>query len=223
MSTFMSTTVKLILAVMLTQPAGTFKQAGKNLKGELKPIQLLKPQTDGGMPLMQALKARSSSRSYSSKKLPLQVLSNMLWAAWGINRPDGKRTAPSAMNLQEIDVYVALEEGLYLYDAKANMLKPVLAGDIREATGGQPFVKDAPVNLVFVADYTKLDRMSARDRDFYSAANTGFISQNVYLFCASEGLSTVVRAYIDKPALAKAMKLRPDQKIILAQSVGYPK
>ena len=206
---------------MLIQPAQTSKQV--EVKKELKPIQLLKPQTDGGMPLMQALKARSSSRSFSDKKLPLQVLSNMLWAAWGINRPDGKRTAPSAMNLQEIDVYVALEEGLYLYDARANILKPVLAEDIRAATGGQPFVKDAPVNLIYVADHSKMGRLSAKDRDFYSAANTGFISQNVYLFCASEGLVTVVRAYVDKPALAKKMKLRPNQKIILAQTVGYPK
>lgn len=221
MNTLFSTTVTLILAVMLIQPAQTSKQV--EVKKELKPIQLLKPQTDGGMPLMQALKARSSSRSFSDKKLPLQVLSNMLWAAWGINRPDGKRTAPSAMNLQEIDVYVALEEGLYLYDARANILKPVLAEDIRAATGGQPFVKDAPVNLIYVADHSKMGRLSAKDRDFYSAANTGFISQNVYLFCASEGLVTVVRAYVDKPALAKKMKLRPNQKIILAQTVGYPK
>ena len=190
---------------------------------ELKPIELLKPQMSGGMPLMQALKARSSSREYDSKTLPLQVLSNMLWAAWGINRPDGKRTAPSAMNLQEIDVYVALAEGLYLYDAKANILKPVLSEDLRAMTGGQPFVKDAPVNLVFVADYSRMDRITSRDRAFYSAANTGFISQNVYLFCASEGLATVVRGYVDKPALARAMKLRPDQKVILAQTVGYPK
>ena len=221
MNAFMSTTVTLVLAVMLIQPAEMSKQA--EVKKQLKPIQLLKPQTDGGMPLMQALKARSSSRSFSDRKLPLQVLSNMLWAAWGINRPDGKRTAPSAMNLQEIDVYVALEEGLYLYDARANILKPVLAEDIRAATGGQPFVKDAPVNLIYVADHSKMGRLSAKDRDFYSAANTGFISQNVYLFCASEGLVTVVRAYVDKPALAKKMKLRPNQKIILAQTVGYPK
>jgi len=191
---------------------------------ELKSIQLLKPQTDGGKPLMQALKDRSSSREFSPEKLPIQVLSNLLWAAWGINRPDsGKRTAPSAVSYQEIDIYVATSDGLYLYDAKANMLKSILSEDIRALTGLQPFVKDAPVNLVYVADYSKMTRSSNEDKDLFSAANTGCIAQNVYLFCASEGLATVLRASINRPTLAKAMKLRPDQKIILSQTVGYPK
>jgi len=185
-------------------------------------VQLPKPQTEGGMPLMQALNERKTSRQFSPKELPEQVLSNMLWAAFGINRPDGKRTAPSAMNMQEIDIYVATAKGLYLYDAKANALILTLAEDIRAKTGGQPFVKDAPVNLVYVADYAKMTRGSDEDKDFYSVVDTGFISQNVYLFCASEGLATVVRGYVNKPALAKAMNLRPDQKIILAQTVGYP-
>jgi SagB-type dehydrogenase family enzyme len=189
-----------------------------------KAIGLLKPQMDGGKPLMQALKERKTSREFSSEKLPLQTLSNMLWAANGINRPDSKKhTAPTAMNCQEIDIYVALADGLYLYDANSNILQPVLAEDIRAATGPQPFVKDAPVNLVFVSDYSKMKRGSDEDRAFYSATDTGFISQNVYLYCASEGLATVVRAYVDKPALAKVMKLRDNQKIILAQTVGYPK
>ncbi len=186
-------------------------------------VQLPAPQTVGGMPLMQALKERHTSREFSTKELPDQTLSNLLWAACGVNRPDGKRTAPTAMNLQEIDVYVAMAKGLYLYDAKANTLVPVLAEDIRAKTGGQPFVKDAPVNLVYVADYAKMTRASAEDKVLYSATDTGFISQNVYLFCASEGLATVVRGYVDRSALAEAMKLRPDQKIILAQTVGYPK
>jgi nitroreductase len=147
----------------------------------------------------------------------------MLWAACGVNRPDGKRTAPTAMNKQEIDVYVALEQGLYLYDAKANTLVPILAEDIRAATGKQPFVKDAPVNLIFVADYAKMAAMPDDQKDFYAATDTGFISQNVYLFCASEGLATVVRGYVDRAECHSAMKLRPDQKIILAQTVGYPK
>jgi SagB-type dehydrogenase family enzyme len=189
-----------------------------------KAIGLLKPQMDGGKPLMQALKERKTSREFSSEKLPLQTLSNMLWAANGINRPDSKKhTAPTAMNCQEIDIYVALADGLYLYDANSNILQPILAEDIRAATGPQPFVKDAPVNLVFVSDYSKMRRGSDEDKAFYSATDTGFISQNVYLYCASEGLATVVRAYVDKPALAKVMKLRDNQKIILAQTVGYPK
>jgi len=199
------------------------KDANAAVVTEPKPIELPKPQMEGGKPLMQALKDRKTLREFSSEKLPMQVLSNMLWAADGINRPDGKRTAPTAMNKQEIDVYIALEQGLYLYDAKANTLVPVLMEDVRAATGKQPFVKDAPVNLVFVADYAKMAGMPDEAKDFYAATDTGFISQNVYLFCASEGLATVVRGYVDKDICAKAMKLRADQKVILAQTVGYPK
>lgn len=191
---------------------------------ESKPIQLLAPQTEGGKPFMQALKERKSTREFSSKELPLQVISDMLWAADGINRPDsGHRTAPSAMNMQEIDIYVAKADGLYLFDAKTNILVPVVAGDLRLLTGKQPFVKDAPINFIYVADLSKMSKLSTGDMDFYAAADTGFISENVYLFCASAGLATVVRGSIDKPVLANAMKLRPDQKIILAQTVGYPK
>lgn len=191
---------------------------------ELKPIQLPKPQMDGGKPLMQVLKDRSSSREFSSQKLPLQVLSNLLWAASGINRPDsGKRTAPSARNWQEIDIYVAAAEGLYLFDARAHLIKTVLTEDIRALTGRQSFVKEAALNLIYVADFSRISGASNEEKEFYSAADTGFIAENVYLFCASEGLATVVRALIDRPALAKAMKLRADQKITLAQSVGYPR
>jgi len=191
---------------------------------ELKPIELPKPQTDGGRPLMQVLKERSTSRDFSSEKLPLPVLSNLLWAAFGVNRPEsGKRTAPSALNWQEIDIYAATADGLYVYDAKAHRLNPVLAEDVRAATGTQPYVKDAPVNLVYVADLAKTGKASAPDQDFYTAADTGFIAQNVYLYCASEGLATVIRGGVDRPALAKVMKLRPDQKITLSQTVGYPK
>ena len=177
----------------------------------------------GGKPLMQALKERKSSREFGLRQLSLQVLSDMLWAAGGINRADAHRTAPSAMNMQEIDVYVAKADGLYLYDAKAHILIPVIPEDIRALTGQQPFVKDAPLNLIYVADISKMSRLKSEDADFYAATDTGFISENVYLYCASAGLVTVVRGSIDKPALAKAMKLQPNQKIILAQTVGYPK
>jgi SagB-type dehydrogenase family enzyme len=191
---------------------------------ELKPIELPKPQTDGGKPLMQALRDRHSTREFKSEKLPLPVLSNLLWAAFGVNRADsGKRTAPSAMDWQEIDVYVALAEGLYVYDAKAHQLNPVAAEDVRAATGRQDFVKEAPVNLVYVADLAKTGGTSLEDKIFYTAVDAGFIGQNVYLFCASEGLGVVVRAMVDRPALAKLMKLRPDQRILVAQTVGYPK
>jgi nitroreductase len=186
-------------------------------------IQLSAPQTDRN-PFLKLLLKRESSRAFSSEPLPNTVLSNLLWAAAGINRPgSGRRTAPTANNRQEIDIYVATATGLYLYDAKPHALKLILAKDIRELTGKQAFVKDVPVNLVYVADYAKSGASSEGDRAMYAAAATGFISQNVYLYCASEGLATFVRAMIDRPALAEGMKLRPEQKIVLAQSVGYPK
>jgi len=191
--------------------------------GEPGPLPLPKPQMEGGKPLMQALKERASSRAFSTEKLPAQVLSNLLWAACGINRPDsGKRTAPSARNWQEIEVYVATADGLFLFEPKQHVLKPVLAEDIRALTGIQPFVKDVPVNLIYVADYSKVSQDTPADKDRYTAADAGFISQNVYLYCASAGLATVVRGLIDRDALAGKMGLRLDQKIILAQSVGYP-
>ena len=207
----------LILAVLLIPITLTFAE-------ELKPIQLLKPQVDKGRPLMQVLKDRSSSRSFSKEKLPIQVLSNLLWAAFGVNRTDtGKRTAPSAMNRQEIDIYVATADGLYLYDAKVHALALLLSEDIRAMTGTQEYVKDVAINLIYVADYSKMGTSTKEDKNIYSAADTGFISENVYLYCSSEGLATVVRGSIDRQALAKVMKLRPDQRVILAQSVGYPK
>ena len=191
---------------------------------DLQPIQLLPPQIDGGKPLMQVLQKRSTSREFSTDQLPPQVLSNLLWAAYGFNRPDiGKRTVPSASNCQEIDLYVSMAGGLYLYDARTNRLEPILNEDIRALAGKQPFVKTAPVNLIMVADFSRMGKYSPEEKDIYSHTDAGFIGQNVYLFCASEGLATVFRASIDKPALAKAMKLREDQKILFSQTVGYGK
>jgi nitroreductase len=215
--------LKLILASCLTVTI-LFISCGIISAQEIKPIKLLAAQMEGGKPFMQVLKDRKSMREFSPQELSLQVIADMLWAACGINRPDsGHRTAPTAMNMQEIDIYVAKAEGLYLFDAQANMLMPVLAKDIRVLTGKQPFVKDAPINLIYVADLSKMSKLSAENIDFYSATDTGFISENVYLFCASSGLATVVRGMMDKPALAKAMELKPNQKIILAQTIGYPK
>ena len=190
---------------------------------ELSPIKLPPPNLNSGKSLMQSLQARKSSRVFSTKKLPVEVLSNLLWAACGINRPEiGRRTAPSAVNWQEIDVYVAMADGLYLYNANEHILKPILNRDIRALAGKQSFVKDAPVNLIYVADLSKISKANIEEKNFYSAVDTGFISQNVYLYCASEGLSTVVRAMIDKDSLSKAMNLSDNQKITLSQTVGYP-
>jgi nitroreductase len=207
----------LIPVLLLAGPGATMAE-------DLKPIPLMQFQSDTGRPLMHVLKERKSSRDFSPRKLPKRVLSNLLWAANGINRPaTGGRTAPSAMNQQEIDIYVATADGLYLFDAKGRQLRPVLKQDIRAMTGQQAYIQDVPVNLIFVADFAKMARTPAEDRDLYAAAGTGFISQNIYLYCASEGLATVVRGGIDRAMLASIMKLRPEQRIILAQSVGYPK
>jgi nitroreductase len=190
---------------------------------ELKPIPLPAPQTEGGKPLMQALKQRRTVRELKPGKLPSQVLANLLWAGFGINRPEsGHRTAPSAMNSQEMEIYVALPEGLYVYEAKPGQLKPVLDQDLRAKTSGQPFATNAAVVLIYVADLPSLTKAKPEQRPFYAGIDTGFISQNIYLYCASEGLATVVYD-LDRAPLAAAMKLRPEQKIILAQAVGYPK
>jgi nitroreductase len=186
---------------------------------QLKPIALPAPRTTGGKPLMEALKERKSTREFSTEKLSPQTLSNLLWAAWGINREGGYRTAPSANNHQEIDVYAVMADGAYLYDAKANTLKPVVSGDLRKLTGEQPFVEEAPLNLVYIADFARYPGDN-ENKVAISNADAAFVAQNVYLFCASEGLAVVVRASIPKPELGKALKLRPNQLITLAQTVG---
>ena len=186
-------------------------------------IKLPMPQMDKGRALMQVLKNRQSLRNIAPDKLSLQELGNLLWAACGVNRPEsGKRTAPTAVNWQEIDVYVALPEGLYLYDARGHTLTPVLDEDIRPLAGKQKFVQTAPVVLIYTADFDKITRASKESKHFYSATDTGFISQNVYLYCASEGLATVVIGMVDKPRLQEKMKLRPAQHVILTQPVGHP-
>ncbi|HER44211.1 MAG TPA: SagB/ThcOx family dehydrogenase [Candidatus Eisenbacteria bacterium] len=206
----------LALAILLGVPALR--------AGEMKPIDLPEPQVSGGMPLMDALMNRKSDREFSAEKLPARTLSDLLWAAFGVNRPEsGKRTAPSARNWREIDIYVALEKGLYLYDAVSHSLNPVLPDDLRSRTGMQDFVGAAPVNLVYVADYSRMGNASDDQKIMYAAADAAFIAQNVYLFCASEGLGTVVRGALDREALAKAMKLGPERHVAFAQTVGYVK
>ena len=208
--------ILIVLTVLLALPVWIGAQ-------EFKAIDLPAPQKETGKPLMQTLNDRHSTRHFSSEKLPAQMLSNLLWAAFGINRPDsGKRTAPSAMNWQEIDIYVATAEGLYLYNAAEHQLDPVLAKDIRAETGMQGFVDEAPINLIYVADYSKMSGAAEDRKRFYAAADTGFISQNVYLYCASAGLATVVRGSVDRSRLAKTMNLRAEQHITLAQTVGFP-
>ena len=185
-------------------------------------IELLPPQKTGGMPLMEALAKRSTARAFATNDLSSQQISSLLWAAFGVNRPGGKRTAPSANNKQETDIYVLLKSGAYVYSAVSNKLDLVVTNDIRASGGTQAFVKDAPVTLVFVADLAKRGGNNEGARNTANI-DVGYISQNVYLFCASEGLATGARGSVDRQVLGENLKLRPDQLIVLAQSVGYPK
>ena len=184
------------------------------------------PQKTGGKPLMQALNERKTTRDFTEDKLTDQQLSNLLWAACGINRPDKRRTAPSALNYQEIDLYVTLPGGLYVYQAESHTLKFIHNRDIRKYTGSQGFVSDAALNIVYVADLAKLrikEGEAFDDSDlFMSYSNTAFIGQNVYLFCASENLGCVIRGSIPADRLATEMGLRSNQRITLAQTIGVP-
>ena len=183
------------------------------------------PRTDGGKPLMGVLKARHSSREFADRPLPPELLSNLLWAAWGINRPEtGLRTAPSARGAMDIDLYLAMANGVWIYDPKTHRLLQHLQGDVRgDTTTGQDFVKTAPLNIIYVSDATRMGKLSDADRMLYGVADSAVIGQNVYLFCASEGLATVLRASVPGERLAKRLNLMPTQAIYLAQSVGYPK
>jgi nitroreductase len=190
-------------------------------------ISLPAPDKTGGKPLMQALNERQSIRTFTKDSLTQQQLSDLLWAGWGINRADQKkRTAPSARNVQEIDVYVTLPGGLYLYVAESHMLKQINNKDLRKLTGTQDFVAEAALNLVYVADLGKLGKKEGdeiKDSDLLSScANTAFIAQNVYLYCASANLGCVIRGMVPKEQLAPEMGLRSNQRIILAQTVGVP-
>jgi SagB-type dehydrogenase family enzyme len=214
---------------MFLSAAVIFCFVSTSIAAELSTIKLPPPDTTGGKPLMQCLNERKTNRSIAAGKLPAKVLSNLLWAACGINRPEsGKRTAPSASNRQEIDVYVAIEEGLFLYNAKNHVLEPVLKTDLRKHTTmflqpSRSSVEGAPLQLIYVADYSKMSfYTNDEEKKFYAAADTGFIAQNVYLYCASEGMAAVVRGLVDRPALAREMKLRDKQQVILIQAVGYP-
>jgi nitroreductase len=181
------------------------------------------PRPSGGKPLLDALKLRRSTREYSDRMLPAQVLSDLLWSAFGINRPSGDRTAPYWRHIMVIDLYAALADGVWLYEPKRHALLPHLQADIRAKTGLQDFVATAPLNLVYVAHGERMQDISENDRRLFASVDTGFIGQNVYLFCASEGLATVFRGAVDYKALNRTMRLGPEQFVTFAQTVGYPR
>jgi len=187
-------------------------------------IHLPPADTSGGMPLMQALMERKSMRDFDPSPLSEQTLSDLLWAAAGINRPVlGGRTAPSAMNSQEVDVYAAFANGLFRYSAPAHLLRVVSAVDVRRMTGYQDFVDTAPLDLVYVSDHSRMKLVPAASRASYAFVTAGAMAQNVSLYCASVGLGTVLRAWMDRTALAQAMGLNNDQEILLTQTIGRPR
>jgi len=204
---------KLLILIIM---AATISSSAQN-------IDLPQPQKTGGKPLMEALNERKTNREFSQRELDLQTLSNLLWAAYGYNRPDErKRTAPTSRNYQEMEIYVALASGLFMYDAQENILVQTHSRDIRANTGLQDFVATAPLNLIYVANQQKVQDPHGDRQLRASHTNSGFIAQNVYLFCASEGLASVVRAWFDEDDLRRAMGLDENMKIILTQTVGYP-
>ena len=189
---------------------------------EAKTVALPPPRSTGGKPLIEALMLRRSTREYSDRPLPQQVMSDLLWAAFGVNRPSGDWTAPYWRHIMVIDVYASMADGVWLYDPKQHALVPHARDDIRVQTGQQDFVGTAPLNLIYVAHGERMQDISADDRRLYASVDSGFIGQNVYLFCASEGLATVFRGALDTAKLGKTMQLGAGQFVTFAQTVGYP-
>jgi nitroreductase len=186
-------------------------------------IVLPDPQKQGGMPLMDALRLRRSTREYASRALPPQIVSNLLWAAFGINRPSGDRTAPYWRHVMVMDIYAAMTDGVWLYEPEKHRLSRYLPADIRAQTGYQDFVGTAPLNLIYVAHGERMGNIPAQDRRLYASVDAGFIGQNVYLYCAAEGLATVFRGAVDTRSLGGTLKLGPGQFVTFAQTVGYPR
>jgi nitroreductase len=191
---------------------------------ELKPVKLNAPNKDKGSSVMKALDERRSVREFSTERLSIQDLSDLLWAANGINRTDGRRTAATARNNQDIDVYVIMEEGAYLYDAKANELKPVATGDFRGLVAdAQTWVKDAPVTLLVVSDISRFTGLDVETQKYWGALDAGIVSQNIMLFASGCGFVTVPRVYMKKEELKKALNLTETQIPMINNPVGYPK
>ena len=185
-------------------------------------ITLPPPETEGGQPLLTLIAKRRSAREFADQPLSPQLLSTLLWVATGLSDPaGGKLTVPNARSRHEIDVFVITRDSAYLYDFRNHALKTVLTGDIRALAGKQDFVPTAPVNLIYVADYARMPDLNTEQQLVYSSTHVGFSAQNVYLFCTSAGLATVVRGSIDREALGKALGLTAQQRIILGQSIGH--
>lgn len=184
-------------------------------------LKLPPPDTKGGKPLMQCMALRKSSRNFSSRALPAQILSNIFYAADGITREDGRKTVPTARNAQNQLIYAATADGTWIYLPKSNTLKRISSKDIRALCGKQKFHAKAPLVLIYVAEPEKVGNTREQQQN-YAANHAGYSSQNVYLYAASEGLATVVCAMVDRKALAAALNLPAGQQIMYSQPIGYP-
>lgn len=212
----MNTFTKLVLGAMgALRPEPVLGDAERR-------ITLPPPEREQPAALMQALAQRCSVRAFRAEPLPRQVLANLLWAADGVNRDGGGRTAPSALGANEIRVIVALPDGAYAYEPSMHTLELVAAADLRRVTGYQDFVDDAPLDLVYVADHARMGLVPVSQREGFAYVAAGAIAQNVYLYCAAAGLGSVLRAWIDREAIAQALGLPPSQHVLLSQTVGYP-
>ena len=210
------------VSVSLLATAAATATAGLGAAQGSSALTLPPPQKDGGMPLLSALKLRHSTREYSSRPLSNQVLSDLLWAAFGVNRPNGDRTAPYWRHVMVLDVYAAIADGVWVYDPVQHALRRQLNDDLRRLTGLQDFVATAPLNLIYVAHGERMSDISPEKRRLYASVDAGFIGQNVYLFCASAGLGSVFRGAVDYDKLGRALKLPDQQFVTFAQTVGYP-
>jgi len=210
---------RLCLAVLIVG----LLSCGVSPVSALEAIKLTAPDLNNSKPLLQALRERKSTKAFDTKPIPGETLSQLLWAAFGVNRLDsGKRTVATAVNCQDIDIYVVMAKGVYVYQAQEHRLMPVLARDVRPLAATQGYAQKAPINLVYISDYGKMDDRFGTKKSIYSAFHAGSISQNVYLYCASAGLGAVVRDGVNREALSKALTLRNNQTIVMAQTVGYP-
>lgn len=191
-------------------------------------FKLPSPQEDLDFPLMKALAIRRTKRKWKNSNLSDQQISNLLWAACGVTvketkRCKSKRTAPSACNSQEIKIYIALHSGLFLYDEKNHQLIKIFSDDIREYIGTQKMMSSAPLGLIYVSDYSKLKTFLFKDDNrkwFTSTTDTGFISQNVYLYCAMAKLSTVIIGLVNREKLHQIMRLKDYEKVVYTQVIG---
>lgn len=209
----MKTTLFTLFVLMMA--SGMFAQ-------EKEIIKLPEPQINKGVPLMQAFKNRASERNFSEREIPLQEMANLLWAANGFNRPEeSRRTVPTSQNKQEIEIYLSTKDGLFLYDAKQHALVTIHTKDIRAITGMQGYVAKAPANIIIVADLAKMAGNDIEVKKQTANIDAGFVSQNIYLYCASENMATVVRGSVDREKLAAEMQLGDGFFIVVAQTVGY--